>query len=189
MSIDRQLSKQLMKRSDRPGLIWLGQWITLLLFTGYLLHLFEGSAWFIPMLFIYGTAIAVPAYALSHECAHGTAFRARWVNETLFWISSLIYFEEPSYRRYAHARHHTYTWINGLDAQMPFSTPMTLSSWLLEVSGIGYLVSNTTVMWANALGHFSDEVREFTPASELPKLKWGARACLLVYLGIDGSTS
>ena len=184
VSIDRQLSKQLMKRSDRPGLIWLGQWIALLLVTGYLLYLSEGSAWFIPMLFIYGGAIAVPAYALSHECAHGTAFRTRWINETLFWISSLIYYEEPYYRRYAHARHHTYTWINGLDAQMPFATPMTFRGWLLETTGIGYFVFVTRAMCANALGRFSGEVREFTPASELPKLQWGAWAFLLLYLAI-----
>ena len=173
-----------MKRSDRPGLIWLTQWIALLLATGYLLHLSEGSAWFIPMLVIYGSAIAVPAYALSHECAHGTAFRSRWINEALFWISSLIYYEEPCYRRYAHARHHTYTWINGLDAQMPFETPMTFRGWLLEITGIGYFIFITRAMYANALGRFSDSVREFTPASELPKLQKGAWIFLLVYLSI-----
>jgi fatty acid desaturase len=100
--IDRKLGKQLMQRSDRPGLIWIGQWVALLLCTGYLLYLSAGSLWFIPMLIIHGCAIALPAYALSHECAHGTAFRTRWINETLFWISSLIYYEEPYYRRYAH---------------------------------------------------------------------------------------
>ncbi|MCP4876624.1 MAG: hypothetical protein GY896_14285 [Gammaproteobacteria bacterium] len=184
VTIERKLSKQLMKRTNRPGLIWLGQWIALLLLCGYLLFLSQGSTWFLPMLIIYGSAIAVPAYALSHECAHGTAFRSRWLNETLFWISSLIYYEEPHYRRYAHARHHSYTWFNGLDAQMPFGTPMTFAGWLLEISGMGYFIFITRVMYANALGHFSDEVREFTPASELPKLKWGARLFLLVYLSI-----
>jgi len=184
VSIDRQLGKQLMKRSDRPGLVWFGQWAALLLVTGYLLHLSDGSAWFIPMLIIHGSAIAVPAYALSHECAHGTAFRTRWINETLFWISSLIYYEEPYYRRYAHARHHTYTWINGFDAQMPFETPMTFKGWLLETTGIGYFIFITRAMYANALGRFSDQVREFTPASELPKLQWGAWIFLLVYLVI-----
>jgi fatty acid desaturase len=182
--IDRKLTKQLMKRNDRRGLIWLGQWIALLLVTGYLLYLAEGSAWFVPMLIVYGSAISVPAYALSHECAHGTAFRTRWINETLFWISSIIYYEEPYYRRYAHASHHTYTWLNGLDAQMPFETPMTFKGWLLEISGIGYFIWITRVTIANACGNFSDKVKSFTPASELPKLKWGARGLLLIYAAI-----
>jgi len=171
-----------MKRSDRPGMIWLAQWIVLLLATGYLMHLAQGTAWYLPMLVIYGSAIAVPAYALSHECAHGTAFRTRWINEALFWISSIIYYEEPCYRRYAHASHHTCTWQNGSDAQMPFETPMTFKGWLLETSGIGYFIWITRIMIANAGGNFSDRVKSFTPASELPKLKWGARVMLVVYL-------
>ncbi len=187
VSLERKLAKQLMRRSDQPGLIWLAQWIALLLASAYLLYLSESSAWFIPMLFVYGTAIAVPAYALSHECAHGTAFRSRWINETLFWISSVIYYEEPYYRRYAHASHHSHTWFNGLDAQMPFETPMTFRGWLLETSGIGYFIMITRVMIANARGRFSDEVRGFTPESELPKLKWGARGLLLIYATITAA--
>jgi fatty acid desaturase len=184
VSIDKKLSKQLMKRSDRPGLIWLTQWTALLLLSGYAMHLSEGSIAFIPLLIAYGTIIALPAYALSHECAHGTAFRSRWLNEALLWISSLLYYEEPYYRRYAHARHHTYTWQNGLDAQMPFATPMTFGGWLLEVSGLGYFIFVTQTMLANATGKFSDSTREFTPASELPKLKWGARIFVSIYAAI-----
>lgn len=181
VSLDRNLTKRLMKRSDRPGLIWLAQWIALLLLSGYLLLLSEGSVWFVLMLIVHGTVIAVPAYALSHECAHGTAFRTRWINEVLFWISSVIYYEEPYYRRYAHASHHTYTWLNGLDAQMPFETPMTFRGWLREVTGIGYFIWITRIMISNARGDFSDKVKSFTPASELPRLKWGARALLSIY--------
>jgi len=179
--IDRKLGKKLMQRSDRPGLTWLAQWMIMLMVTGYLLYRSESSLWFVPMLIIYGGIIALPAYALSHECAHGTAFRRRWINETLFWISSIIYYEEPYYRRYAHASHHTYTWNNGLDAQMPFATPMTFKGWLLETTGIGYFIWITRIMIANAWGDFSDQVKSFTPESELPKLKWGARGMLLIY--------
>jgi len=187
VSLERKLTKQLMQRSDRPGLIWLAQWILLLVATGYLLYLSEGTAWFIPMLIVYGSVISVPAYALSHECAHGTAFRTRWINEILFWISSVIYYEEPYYRRYAHASHHTYTWLNGLDAQMPYESPMTFSGWLLEISGIGYFIWITRILIANARGDFSDQVKNFTPASELPKLKWGARGLLLIYTAITAA--
>jgi fatty acid desaturase len=182
VSLDRKLTKQLMQRSNRPGLIWLGQWIALLLASGFLLYYARGTAWYIPMLIVHGTAISVPAYALSHECAHGTAFRTRLINECLFWISSVIYYEEPYYRRYAHASHHTYTWQNGIDAQMPFETPMTFRGWLLETTGIGYFIWITRIMIANARGDFTDKVKSFTPESELPKLKWGARGLLAVYL-------
>lgn len=173
-----------MKRSDRAGLGWLTRWIGLMLLCGYAMHWSMGTVWFIPMLFFYGTVIAVPAYALSHECAHGTAFRTRWINEVLFWLSSLVYYEEPNYRRYAHARHHTYTWHKGLDAQMPYESPMTFGGWLLEISGLGYFIFVTRTMLANMSGNFSDSTLEFTPASELPKLKWGARAFIAIYTAI-----
>ena len=39
-------------------------------------------------------------------------------------------------------------------------------------------------MLANMLGRFSESTREFTPESELPKLKWGARVFVLVYSSI-----
>ena len=171
--LDRKLTKQLMQRSDRPALLWLAQWVLLLVATGYLLHLSEGTAWFIPMLIVYGSAISVPAYALSHECAHGTAFRTRWINEVLFWISSAIYYEEPYYRRYAHASHHTYTWFNGLDAQMPYQTPMTFSGWLLEVTGIAYFIWITRIMLAATIvgdAPASSIIRDLLKHDDLVKL-------------------
>ena len=181
VKLDKKAIKALSKRSDRPGLVWLAAWIAMLAVTGAAVYVTLGSWWLVPAMIAYGSVLTVPSYALSHECAHGTAFRSRWLNETLFWVSSLLYYEEPHYRRYSHTRHHTYTWIRGRDSQMPFATPMTFSGWLLEVSGLGLVLLETSLFFRHALGRFSDQVRDFTPASELPKLKWGARACLAVY--------
>lgn len=179
--LDRKALKALARRSDRPGLVWLGQWLLLLAATGAVLYLTLGSWWMLPAMLAYGTVLTLPSYALSHECAHGTAFRTRWLNEACLWIGSLLYFEEPYHRRYSHTWHHTYTWHVGKDSQMPFDTPMTFRGWLLEVTGTALFTYELKVFIRNALGLFSDETRDFTPASELPKLKWGARACLAVY--------
>ena len=181
--IDKKTLKALMRRSDRPGLAYLGLWALFLAGSGALLALSLGTWAVVPAMVLYGSVLTVPSYALSHECAHGTAFRTRWLNEAVFWLTSLIYFEGPHYRRYAHARHHTYTWIRGQDAQMPFSTPLTFKGWLLEISDIGQYLYDAKHMVQNALGRFDPEVRGFTPASELPKLKWEARVFLAIYLG------
>ena len=182
--LDGDTLKRLSRRHDRPGLVYLAQWALVLAATGIGIHHAQGTWWIYPAVFAHGVFLAVPAYALSHECGHGSAFRSRWLNETVFWITSLLYFEEPGHRRYAHARHHTYTWIEGKDAQMPFDTPLTLKGWLLEISGIAFFVYEARIFLRNALGWFGDDVREFTPASKLPKLKWGARACLAVYAAL-----
>lgn len=184
VKLHRKALKALAKRSDRPGLIWLGQWLSLLTASGFLLYLTLGSWWMLPAMLLYGTILTVPSYALSHECAHGTAFRTRWLNEACLWASSVLYFEEPYHRRYSHTRHHTYTWHVGKDSQMPFDTPMTFRGWLLEVTGIALLTYEIKVFLSNACGLFSRETRDFTPESELPKLKWGARACLGVYASL-----
>lgn len=184
--LDKKRIKQLSRRSDRPGLVWLSGWLLMLLAGGAAVFVSLGTWWIVAAMIAYGTVLTLSGYALSHETAHGTAFRTRWVNEALFWISSFIYVEEPYHRRYAHTRHHTYTWIEGKDAQMPFDTPLTFKGWLLEISGYAMFGYEAKILWENATGRFSEMTREFTPASELPKLQWGARAFLLLYAALAG---
>lgn len=182
--LDKKATKQLMRRNDHAGLKWLLTWCAMLLASGYVLHLSLDAStgvWLLATL-IYGSILAVPSYALSHECAHGTAFRNRHLNEALFWISSFLYFEEPHHRRYGHARHHTYTWINGEDAQMPFKTPMTFKGWLIEVSGIGLFHYEATLFLQLASGKLSDNVKRYTPETEHTKLIQGARLFVGLYL-------
>ena len=186
--LDKKVLKELARRSDLPGLTWLCGWLAMLGGSGFLMWLVLDTVWVAPAMLLYGSILTVSTYALSHECAHGTVFRTRWLNESVFWLSSLIYFEEPYHRRYAHARHHTCTWTRGKDAQMPFTTPLTLKGWLLEISGVSLFVYEARIFIRHAIGFFPNEVRGFTPASELPKLKWGARACLATYAGIAGAS-
>ncbi len=182
--LDTETLRRLSRRTDGPGLAYLARWALALAATGMGIHHAQGTWWLVPAVFVHGVFLTVPAYALSHECGHGSAFRSRWLNEAVFWITSLLYFEEPCHRRYAHARHHACTWIEGKDAQMPYDIPLTLKGWLLEVSGIAFFFYEARTFVRNALGRFGDDVREFTPASRLPKLRRGARTCLAVYAAL-----
>ncbi len=189
ISLDKKVLKQLTRRTDRPGLVTLGLWALFLAASGALLFFSQGSWAVVPAMILYGSILTVPAYSLSHECAHGTAFRTRWLNELVFWVTSFVYFEGPHFRRYAHARHHTYTWIRAMDAQMPFNTPLTLKSWALEMSDLGQYVYDARHMVRNAFGRFDAEVVAFTPASELPKLKWESRIFLALYLAVAAAAA
>ena len=188
VSLDRKLVRSLAQRSDLPGLLWLASWIVAIALSGYLLYLAQtltstpaSTLLSFAAALLLGTILTVPSYAISHECAHGTAFRSRWINETCLWVGSLLYFEEPYHRRYSHTRHHTYTWHVDKDSQMPFDTPMTLSGWLFEISGVALVIYEAKVFARNALGKFSPQTLGFTPENTLGKLKWGARACILIY--------
>jgi fatty acid desaturase len=107
VNLDRKTVKALCRRSDRPGLIYVLKWVISLLVSGCLIYLAQDSLWVWPAMFIYGTILSVPAYSMSHETAHGTALKTRWLNETLNWITALLYIEEPLHRRYTHTNYHT----------------------------------------------------------------------------------
>lgn len=184
--LERKTLKALGKRRNLPGLIWLAQWASSLAVTGYLVNLALGTWWIVPAMIAYSTVLVVPAYSVSHETAHGTAFRTRWLNELILWISSVIYFEEPYHRRYAHTSHHTWTHHVGKDGQMPFDIPMDFGGWVKEMSGVTYYGYEVKLFFKHAFGQFSPMVRQYTPEGELSKLKWGALGCLLIYLVLAG---
>ena len=183
VTLDRKALKALAQRSDRPGLAYLAQWGCGLLATGALVWLSRGSAWLWPAMFVHGVLLTVPAYAISHETAHGTAFRSRRLNEAVLWLTSLLYMEEPLHRRYTHTNHHTCTWHVGKDSQMPFDTPMTLGGWLLEASGLALLRYQAAVLLRLAAGRYSGIMRTVAPRGELPKMTRNARIFLGVYAG------
>lgn len=171
VTIDPKRLRELMEKRDGPGIIYLLIWALSLTAAVWLVMLSDGSLWQWPAMFVLGTFITVPAYALSHECAHGTFVKTPWLNTIVNWLTSLIYFEEPAHRFAGHMRHHNFTWLNGLDAQMPYATPLTLTGWLREISGLDYLIYETKILLRNASGFHGDEIRAYTPERDLPKLK------------------
>jgi fatty acid desaturase len=137
-----------------------------------------------PAMFVYGVFLTVPAYSMSHETAHGTAFRTRWLNEVVLWVTSLIYVEEPLHRRYTHTNHHTYTWHVGKDSQMPFDTPMTLGGWVQEITGLALARFHAQVLFQLAFGQVTEMQKQVIPAQEMPKLVRNARIFLAIYSAI-----
>ena len=184
VTLERKTIKTLCKRSDRPGLEFLAKWAASLLATGYLVHLSMGSAWLWPALFVYGTVISLPGYSMSHESAHGTAFRTRWLNELVFWTTSLIYMEEPLHRRYTHTNHHTYTWHVDKDSQMPFDTPVTLRVWLLEMSGWALTHFHIITLLRLVRGRYTDVMKWVIPNDEFPRIRRNACIFLGIYIAI-----
>lgn len=181
VEIDPRRLRALMVKRDAPGLRYLTVWALAAGAAVWAVGASAGSPWQWFWMFVLGTVITVPAYALSHECAHGTFLKTRWLNTIVNWFTSLIYFEEPNHRFAAHMRHHNFTWLNGLDAQMPYTTPLTLWGWLREVSGLDYLVYEIGILARNASGRHGHEIERYTPARERPVLKRGARVFIGLY--------
>ncbi len=184
VTLDKKTLKTIAARSDRPGLLWLGQWIVSLMVTGTLVMMSVGTLWMWPAMLLHGVFLTVPAYAASHETAHGTAFRTRWLNESVLWVTSLLYMEEPLHRRFTHTNHHTHTWHVGKDSQMPFDTPMGFGGWLAEATGFALLRFHLTVFVRLAAGRYTETMRMVAPGNELPRMTRNARIMILIYVAV-----
>ncbi|SDE61797.1 fatty acid desaturase [Ruegeria marina] len=180
--LDKKTLKSIATRTDRPGLIWLAQWTLGLVATGTLVWAALGTVWVWPAMLLHGTLLTVPAYAASHETAHGTAFRSRWLNEAVLWVSSFIFIEEPLHRRYSHTNHHTHTWHVGEDSQMPYNIPLRFAEWFAATTGIIPLIYHVKVLYVLATRNFSDMILKFTPEPELPKMTRNARIMIALYV-------
>jgi fatty acid desaturase len=132
---------------------------------------------------LYGSVLSF-AYAASHECSHGTAFRTRWLNEAIFWVTSFIFIEEPLYRRYSHAGHHTYTWFNRLDPQKPYGNPMTVLKYAIVTLGPMLYWDAARQLIRHGRGRFTEAERAFLPASEIPKVTRNSRIMGAGYLAL-----
>jgi fatty acid desaturase len=165
-SIDRGTLRGLMRRTNSHGLITLGIWLLLCIATGYLVALTRHTPWVWPAMLLYGGVLSF-AYAASHECAHGTAFKTRWLNEAVFWFTSLVFIEEPLYRRYSHAGHHTHTWFNELDPQKPYGNPVTLTGYLSGTFGPSFYFDAVRQLIRHSSGRFTKQEFEFLPPSEI----------------------
>lgn len=182
-TMDRKDLRRLMRRSDSHGLAYFGTWMILVSFSGWLIYSSASALTLVPAIFVHGAVMGF-SYAASHECAHGTAFKTRWLNELVFWITSVVFIEEPLYRRYSHASHHTFTWFNGKDAQKPYGNPVSWWTYISHTSGLAMPIVALWTMWRIAIGNLNVQEREFAPASEVPKMIRNARIMLLVYASL-----
>jgi fatty acid desaturase len=181
--IDRAVLKALMGRSDWPGLYFLGVWVGLLVVTGLSIHFSRGTWWVAPAVIAYGVVLGF-AYAPSHECAHGTAFRTRWLNEAVLWISSFIWGESPTHRRFAHSHHHTYTWHWKVDAQMGYCNPVSLRTYLGDVIGLVEFLPRLKLTLRHARGRILERERIYLPDTQVPTLVREARILLAGYVAL-----
>ncbi|MEM7446459.1 MAG: fatty acid desaturase, partial [Pseudomonadota bacterium] len=115
--VPRKRLKSLVKRSDVPGLISNGIWLALLAAAAVLAIVAWGTWYAVPAILFYGVVYASCADSRWHECAHGTCFRTRWLNEGLYHLASFMSLKEPYTWRWSHTRHHTHTIVVGRDPE------------------------------------------------------------------------
>lgn len=177
--------KAFKKRNDRDGLTRIAVHLAVIGLTGYLLYLALDSLWFWPALVLHGIFLN-HLFAPVHECAHGTAFKTRWINEAVLWFCGLVTLWPPLYFRYDHAGHHTYAQIQGQDPEQIFPPPRSFLGYMYVLFGAQLLVRNFTWLFRNAAGRIAPFNQQFVPESERPKVYWEARFMLAIYATVIG---
>lgn len=142
-----------MARRDGPGLLFLFLHATAILSTGTLVWVSLDMFWVAPAVFLHGIMI-VHLFAPVHECCHRTAFRSRWLNESVYWCCGLILGLIPLAFRFQHADHHTYTQDPERDPQM-IAMSERLSGYLFYASALPYFAAIIKSLVFHALGRFN----------------------------------
>jgi fatty acid desaturase len=177
--------KQLTRRNDWIGLSYLGTHLGAIGVSGTGIYLTAGTLFMIPMMFVHGILLAC-LFAPMHECSHGTAFRTRWLNEAVYWFVSLIYIIQPTWYRYRHAVHHTYTQIQGMDPAMVLPSPTTWRHYCEQLLGWRLWTTFPVVITKHALGRMRPQDSWYVPKQDLPRIYGEARIMLVVYGTVAG---
>lgn len=178
--ITRRELKALMKRTNSPGLRHLSLWLLLLCATSMLVWWAQAyGAWIIPAMFVHGI-VMVHHFALQHECSHYTAFRSRRLCNVLASVCGFLLFIPPTFFRYEHCDHHTYTNQPGHDPEL-ISMPANRWQYLWYLSAIPYWRSQFGGLLRRATGSITEEEKRFIPVTELAVIVRESRIMLAGY--------
>jgi len=178
--LDKKDRKQLTRRNDRIGLSYICGHFAAIGVSGTGIYLTAGTLFMVPVMFVHGILLAC-LFAPMHECSHGTAFRTRWLNEAVYWFVSLVYIIQPTWYRYRHAVHHTYTQIQGMDPAMVLPSPTTWRHYCEQLLGWRLWTTFPVVITKHALGRMRPQDSWYVPKQDLPRIYNEARIMLAVY--------
>lgn len=184
--VNRKQLKELMRRSDGPALRFFALWLGLLVVAGVIAFFSWGTWWSVPVFFVYGTLYAVADHR-HHELSHGTGFRTRWLNETLYHLCAFMTLREGFYYRWSHSRHHTHTLLVGRDPEIAAPRPPNVFAQFLDFFFIhdGYVQAGRLLK--NATGDLTEDGKNFVPQSERDSVIWSSRVYIAIILAVIGS--
>ncbi len=181
--VPRRRMKELMRRSDAPALRDTALWLGLAVASAAAGIVLWGTWWAVPCFAVYGVLYGSASDSRWHEAGHGTAFKTRWLDQTVYQIASFCMMRNPTLWRWQHTRHHTDTLIVGRDPEIAAMRPARLARILLNLLGIEAVPMALKGMARHSLGRLTADEGTFIPDSERPKVVRTARIALTIYAG------
>ncbi len=180
--VPRKVMKDLMQRSDQPAIrdtiLLYG---LMIVFAGLGIALWP-SWWSAPFWLAYGVLYGSASDSRWHECSHGTAFKTPWMNNVVYEIASFMIMRNSATWRWSHARHHTNTYIVGLDPEIAVMRPPAMLRLILAFVGIPDAWNYFKRVIYNAFLGVHPEEKTFVPEAEWPRVVRVARIALLIYV-------
>ncbi len=171
--IDREIIRECSQRSDLKGFAQTFGALAILAATGtwaYLMYAQERWIWMAIALYVHGGVHAFGA--ATHELAHGTVFKTRWLNHLFAHVYGLIHWTGSSTRLYmqSHRYHHRYTLHKRSEGEEVHPRPQ-MSDTIWQVAAIPVDLSHLLVTLSNRI-HFI-----FTPFLRNPRMSVWQRYC------------
>ena len=138
--VDKEVLKELSKKSDIKGFQHVSVFFGLLLVTGILAYQTWGTWWSVFWFLVYGNIYSF-SNPLWHETGHKTAFQTKFLNEFFYYISSYMANFEPTRWRYTHFVHHgnTYSTENPFDHEIEYGNDLKETPKRLIINIIPFL--------------------------------------------------
>ena len=184
--VERKRMKQLMQRNDRAAIMNTSLWLGLIIASGIAGALTWGTWWTLPCFFVYGVLWGSGGDSRCHESGHGTAFKTRWMNDTVHQMACYMMMREPIVRRWDHTRHHTDTIIVGRDREIIEQNPPRMALLVLGFFGIPQVFGQVKAMLPHVIGRVAEDEKLIIPESEWPKMIRQARLILFSYCIVIG---
>lgn len=175
-SLPADARADLTERSDRLGLQHLAMYVAALALTTAGL-VAQVPLW--PLLILPQGILLVFLFTLSHECAHQTPFRSRWLNEAVGHLVALLIALPFIWFRYFHLAHHK--WTNDPERDPELSgkpRPDSWSSLLIYLSGWFYWHGMALTLFNNAAGRID---APYLPERQHGAMRREARILLMIY--------
>ncbi len=138
--VDKEILKELSKKSDLKGIQHISVFFGLLIITGTLAFITWGTWWSVFWFLVYGNIYSF-SNPLWHETGHKTAFKSKYLNETFYYVSSFMSNFEPIRWRYTHFVHHgnTYSTENPFDHEIEYGNNLRKTPKRLLINIIPFL--------------------------------------------------
>ncbi len=180
--VSREHMANVLERKDWPAIRDTLLWFTLLSTSAYLGFILWGSAWAIIPFAIYGVLFTSASDSRWHESLHGTAFKTDILNNILYEVAAFMVCRESTPWRWSHMRHHSDTYITGVDPEITFSRPIKLLKLLAIFTNILHVPNEYKNIVLHSCGRLAKGEAMYVPESQYKRMFFIARVYLLIYV-------